>query len=410
MLLPTFLFLYNTKNLTKMMEQIAKSLFYPNFKNQQKIGAEVEFFIVYKKTRERLYISRNKMFFRDFFNFLVNKEGFERSKKSKTIIFINDDFGTISFEPGSQIEFASNPADNPQDLQNSIQNFFVLFDRFIHQYSYKNVTLYSKGYYTGGEAKEEIPMLRNERYALVHDYFSQFGDFADDMMKCTCALQLHFDYSSLPDLVKKVNRMLMAQPILLYLSSNSMSKKHKCHSFRRKVWESADPSRSGTPAGEEIYEQGSWNLYSYIEKILAAPRIFPLKPEWNFMENLDHHISILGTDVRIRKTIEIRYLDLPKEDSLFPLIDLTYSLIYDDELWEEFESILPYKFEDVPKMVRQINEVEEHTNLLWEHEIAAPLSSLLKEYAQKQELDFSPLIQKIANYKTLTRKSVQVYA
>ncbi len=393
-----------------MIEQIAKSLFYPNFKNQQKIGAEVEFFIVYKKTHKRLYISRDKMFFQDFFNFLVNKEGFERSKKSKTIIFINDDFGTISFEPGSQIEFASNPADNPEALQNSIQNFFALFDRFIHQYSYKNVTLFSKGYYTGGEAKEAIPMLRNERYALVHDYFSQFGDFADDMMKCTCALQLHFDYSSLLDLVKKVNRMLIAQPILLYLSSNSMSKKHKCYSFRRKVWENADPSRSGTPAGEEIYEQGSWNLYSYIEKILAAPRIFPIKPEWNFIENLNHHISILGTDIRIRKTIEIRYLDLPKEDSLFPLIGLIYNLIYDDELWEDFESILPYKFEDVPKMIRQINEIEEQASFLWKHQIAQPLSTLLEEYGQKQGGDFSALIQKIADYGMLSRKAAKVYA
>lgn len=392
-----------------MIEQIAKSLFYPNFNNQQKIGAEVEFFIVHKKNLKRLYISRNKMFFQDFFDFLVNQEGFERSKKSKTIIFTKDDFGTISFEPGSQIEFASNPADNPKALEREIQAFFALFNRFIHQSSYKNVTLFSKGYYTGGEAKETIPMLRNERYALVHDYFKQFGDFADDMMKCTCALQLHFDYSSVSDLVEKVNRMLLTQPILLYLSSNSRSEKEKCHSFRRKVWESADPSRSGTPAGEEIYEQGSWNLTSYIEKILAAPRIFPVKPEWDYMQNLDHHISILGTDIRIRKTIEIRYLDLPKEDSLFPLINLIYHLIYDDELWENFESILPYKFGDIPQMIWQINEMEEQASFLWQHQIAAPLRSLLKEYAQKQQLDFSPLIQKIADYDFLSKEAVKVY-
>lgn len=390
-----------------MNKQIAKTLFYPNFRDQQKIGAEIEFFIVYKDSLKRLYLSREQSFFDDLFHFLVEKVGFERSKKSKTIIFSNDDFGVISFEPGSQIEFASHPAAHPEILKKSIQNFFTLFDQFTTQYAYENVRLYRSAYYTGGEEIASIPMLENERYKLVHNHFSQFGSFADDMMKCTCALQLHFDYASLPDLVKKMNRILLAQPILLYLSSNSMSEVENCYSFRRKVLENGDPSRSGTPAGEEIFEAGTWNMSSYIKKILAAPLIFPLNPDWDYFQNLDHHISVIVTDIRVRNTIELRYLDCPKEELLFPLIQLTYSLIYDNRFWSKFEALLPYEFYEIPAICNEINHGTEQATVLWKDVFAAPFIQLLGSYGRKKGIDFSAVINKVNSYECLVNYEVE---
>lgn len=384
-----------------MINKIAESIFYPNFKKQQKIGAEIEFFLINKNTQRRLFIERDRQLFQDFFNFLVDNEGFEKSKDPKTIRFCKEDFGTISFEPGSQIEFASNPFNSSESLTESIQAFFLLFYCFKKQSNYTELDLFRNGYYTGGLPIEDIPILQNKRYSIMNAYFKQFGDFADNMMKCTCALQIHFDFSSPTDLVDKVNRMLLAKPILLYLSSNSTCKKEKCYSFRDTIWEGGDPTRTGTPAGEEIYEQGTWSLESYIEKIVGSPRIFEPNPDYDDLKNLDYHISTIFTDIRVRNTIELRYLDCPEEDLLFPLIHFTYGLIYNNSLWEKFESILPYSFSEIPEICKEINHGTERASVLWKDVIAAPLIKLLNDYGQKESTDFSTIIRKIKAYEPL---------
>lgn len=391
-----------------MIKQIEKSIFHPHFTNQQQIGVEIEFFLIHKYTRERLYLERNHQFFQDFFTFLTVSEGFEKSKDPKTTRFCKADLGQISLEPGSQVEFASNPRGNISLLKKDLDIFFELFNRFKKQYNYKHISLFRSGYYTAGEPIDKIPIMQNQRYPRMNNYFKQFGDFADNMMKCTCALQIHFDYASEADLVEKVNRMLLMKPILLYLSANFIPKKDHCYSFRELVWKSGDPSRTGTPAAESIYKLGTWSLRSYLLKILNAPEIFPPKKEnkGDFFKMLDFHISTIFTDIRVRNTIELRYLDCPKKDLLFPLIQLTCSLIYDDLFWSKFEALLPYEFHQIPEICRVINHGTQHATVLWKDVFAAPFNQLLEDYGKKKGIDFSAIIDKVHSYECLSNSKV----
>lgn len=387
------------------MNQIAETLFYPHFSPSERIGAEIEIFIVNQRTKKRLFVERDRQFFQDFFDFLL-QEGFEQPKDTKTILFHRSDFGEISFESGSQIEFSSLPFSSAEELEENIRAFYTLFERFIAQSFYRDIKLFHKGHFIGVESAERIPIITNERYSIIYDYFAERGDYADDITKFICALQIHFDFASEKDLVDKVNRILLAKPILLYLSSSSPCPSKSCYSYREEVWQKSDPIRTGTAGGEEIYTENSWSLDSYIKKILDAPRIFPADQQLDFYENLDFHISTMWTDVRVRKTIEIRYLDCPKKDLLFPLIQLTHSLIYDQQFWSKFEALLPYEFHQIPEICRAINHGTEHATVLWKDVFAVPFIQLLESYGRKKGIDFSTIIDKVNSYECLVNSEV----
>jgi glutamate--cysteine ligase len=304
--------------------------------NPRRIGAEVEFIPVESGSGQRCGIDTPGLtstlpFLRRF----GGKQGWREGTTPKgTPSFSLPAGGTLTFEPGGQLEYSSPPCRSASSLLGLLRSVVLPLRAAA---TGEGIELLTVGIDPFNPA-ERAPLLTHaKRYQRMADYLERLGPYGARMMRQTAAFQVNLDFDDEPWLRWRV--LNAATPYVVAIFANSpiyAGDRTEYRSTRAHVWHMLDPARTGLPYGEHD------PVGAYLEFALAAPAIlFPTlegehRPfgQWLALANPTpdewrDHLSTLFPEVRPRGHLELRSADAIGPDWYAAPIALTAGILYD---------------------------------------------------------------------------------
>jgi glutamate--cysteine ligase len=282
----------------------------------RRVGAEAEFIPVETSTWRRCPIEgegppATLPFLRRF----GGKQGWMETCTPKgTPCFLLPGGGTLTFEPGGQLEYSSPPCRSPSALL-ALLRAVVLPLRAAA--AGEGITLLALGIDPASSVDGAPLLLRTNRYARMAEYLERLGPAGARMMRQTASFQINLDFDDEPWLRWRV--LNAAAPYMVAIFANSSvyaGADTGCVSARAQVWRELDPARTGLP-----YAQAA-PVDAYLDFALQAPAL--LLPtlggehlrfgEWLsradlMLEEWHDHLTTLFPEVRPRGHLELRSAD-----------------------------------------------------------------------------------------------------
>jgi glutamate--cysteine ligase len=301
----------------------------------RRLGAEVEFIPVEAHSGARCQIDGEGVtsmlpFLRRF----GGRQGWRENRTPKgTPCFALPAGGTLTFEPGGQLEYSSPPCRSASALLSILRSVVLPLRAAAGN---EGIDLLTLGLDPIHES-EDVPLqLRATRYTRMAEYFAGIGPAGARMMRQTAAFQVSLDFDDEPWLRWRV--LNAAVPYVIAIFANSplyAGVRTGFQSSRAEVWRGVDNSRTGIPYDEHA------PIDAYLDFALAAPAIlFPAVDgehrafgEWLALANPSiqewrDHLTTLFPEVRPRGHFELRSPDaLPPQWYAAPLA-LTAGILY----------------------------------------------------------------------------------
>lgn len=171
--------------------------------------------------------------------------------------------------------------------------------------------------------KELIP---KDRYAFMNEYLSAISPYGPRMMRGSAATQISIDFADEEDCVRKMRVASVLAPLFALMCDNSpfFEGTRRPHPLMRtEIWKYCDPDRCNTVPG--LFNAG-FGFEAYAEYILDTPAIVVMDEEGEARydtrtfgeiyadtpmtrENVEHALSMVFPDVRMKTYVEIRPAD-----------------------------------------------------------------------------------------------------
>ena len=282
----------------------------------RRVGAETEFIPVETGTWRRCPIEGDGCCATlPFLRRHGARQGWTETRTAKgTPCFSLPDGGTITFEPGGQIEYSSPPCRSPSALL-AVMRAVVLPLRAAA--ASDGITLLAVGIDPANGIEDAPLLLRTRRYERMAEYLARRGPAGARMMRQTAAFQVALDLDDEPWLRWRV--LNAAAPYMVAIFANSAiyaGQETGYASARSQVWRELDRARTGLPWG------GREPVETYLDFALEAPAI--LLPtvggdhlrfcDWMALTDLTidewhDHLTTLFPEVRPRGHFELRSAD-----------------------------------------------------------------------------------------------------
>lgn len=356
-----------TNNLNEIIKEEKQLLnfFFSGCKTEEKIGVETEKLLIYKKDASAVKYS-------DILKILnmFDKNIWTEIKENNNVLGLKSDFGTISLEPGSQVELSLKPFENLKDIENLLSFF------------YKNLNLYAEKFaaevLNSGiqpvSTYENINVIPKQRYKYMSEYLPTKNLTPFVMMRETAGIQANFDYKSEEDAVKKLKIAIKMSPFISAVYANSPirnNKKTNFKSLRANSWLNVDEDRCGYIHKDLFDKNKHFSFEHYAQTLLDIPMIF-IQRENNFfpfnktfrdflqngymgmkatLSDWENHLSLYFPDVRLKNYIEIRNHDAQNDKMTFSVPAFWKGIIYNQNAIDEIEKILSiFTFEDYTEL------------------------------------------------------------
>ena len=279
----------------------------------------------------------------------LRRFGWQGVYEGENIIALSQkDKGSVSLEPGGQVELSGAPLDNVHqtctEVTDHLKHVKTVGDEL-------GIGMLGLGF-TPNWRRDDIHWMPKGRYKIMREYMPKVGSMGIDMMTRTCTVQINLDYSSEADMVKKLRVSLALQPLATALWANSPfteSKPNGFLSFRGNIWRDTDKARTGLIPF--AFEDGM-GFERYVDYILDVPMYFVYRDGFidasgqSFRDFLkgklpaypgqlptvadwEDHMSTAFPDVRVKSYIELRGADSGPWDSLCALPAFWVGLLYD---------------------------------------------------------------------------------
>jgi len=302
----------------------------------RRVGAETEFIPVETATGRRCSIEgEGPTATLPFVRRYGARQGWSETLTPKgTPCFTLPAGGTLTFEPGGQLEYSTPPCRSPSALL-ALLRAVVLPLRAAA--AAEGITLLAVGIDPVNPIEGAPLMLRTKRYQCMADYLARRSPAGARMMRQTAAFQVALDLDDEPWLRWQV--LNAAAPYMVAIFANSAvyaGAETGCSSARATVWRALDPARTGLPWSEVR------PVERYLEFALTAPAI--LLPavggeQVSFAEWLDRaqvtthewhdHLTTLFPEVRPRGHFELRSADAVSPQWYAAPIALAVGITYD---------------------------------------------------------------------------------
>ncbi len=265
--------------------------------------------------------------------------------------------GTISLEPGGQLELSGATLDTVHETHAEISDHLAQVKTVGDELGQGMLALG----FTPDWRREDIHWMPKGRYKIMRSYMPKVGTMGIDMMTRTCTVQVNMDYASEADMVKKLRVSLALQPVATALWANSPfteGKPNGCLSLRGKVWQNTDPDRTGMLPF--AFEDGM-GFERYVDYLLDVPMYFVYRDGYidasgqSFRDYMNgklpalpgqaptvadwiDHMSTAFPEARVKNYIELRGADSGPLDHLAALPAFWAGLLYDqaslDGAWD----------------------------------------------------------------------------
>lgn len=342
------------------------SYFKSGEKSDELIGVEFEHFLIDKHTL-RSYHYDEPGGQHDIVQSLV-KEGWTIDYQEEGCIFsVKKDGHFISFEPGGQFEISVAASDSIEKIEEHYLN--VLDD--VNRHLSDHQLLVSLGYHPKTRI-DELPLLPKARYQLMYDYLHNHGYMARNMMKGTASTQVIVDYKDEEDFTKKYRVANFLSPFVAEMFDASPVYEGEVYdeeNLRIRIWENTDISRCKYPLGvlnqpfdykryanyiagikpifipelDEIVQTGDATLFELSSKNKVSDAV------------LEHAISMVFPDVRLKKYLEIRMADALPYPLNLAVPTLIKGVFYNETILNKYyEMSLDYQGQDLIKINEQL--------------------------------------------------------
>ena len=266
--------------------------------------------------------------------------------EAANLIGLDGRWGTISLEPGGQVEWSSRPKSSLAELRRDQEQHVAAISEVG---SRLGIDWLEVG------VDPELPVERmtwmpKARYVIMRGYLGERGRLAHRMMTQTASIQCAFDYEDATDWKRKFKAASVLAPLATALFANSERvdggpSGHR--SYRQAIWRETDPDRCGLPA---VVFEPDFGLERWLDWMMSVPTLFlhrarGLVPAGGqpFVELLERtgcdaiknadwetHASTIFTDVRCYTYIEVRTADLQPDDRAFAVPTFWTGILYED--------------------------------------------------------------------------------
>lgn len=251
----------------------------------------------------------------------------ERRTCKGTPAFALPDGGTITFEPGGQVEYGAPPLPSASALARSLAGLHhALRDAAERQ----GIELLTVGIDPVNPVERAPLQLDAARYARMAEYLATIGPCGARMMRQTAALQVSLDAGSEPAARWRLLNALAPWMVALFANSPRYAGAESGHaSYRAAVWRAVDPRRTGIFQGcDPAAEYTRFALQA--PAMMLGPRGGVYEPFAAWLargeagrEDWETHLSTLFPEVRPRGYFEVRSCDaLPPERMIAPIVFL----------------------------------------------------------------------------------------
>ena len=286
---------------------------------QGRLGVEVEHFIVDAQGDPVMYSGEHGV---DWLLEQLTESFSERIVGTDDkLIGVGAEGKTVTLEPGAQVELSSGPYTNICAIEADFEKFRTEVDRILAPYGNHIVAC---GYRPKGKA-QDIELIPKKRYYFMNRYFENIGEYGKRMMRCSASTQISIDFFSASDCVRKLRLASILSPLFTLLCDNTPTfegapRTHRL--MRADVWRYCDPDRCESVPN---VADPTFAIEDYACFVLDTPAI--LVPDGDdcratsqtFGEvyaarkmtdsEIEHALSMLFTDVRLKTYLEIRPAD-----------------------------------------------------------------------------------------------------
>src|SRR3954468_19024338 len=319
-------------------------------KSQFRIGTEHEKFVFTVEGHNPVpYDGRRSI--RSLLEGMQHLLGWEPIMESENIIGMFDvtGGGAISLEPGGQFELSGAAVET---VHQTASELFSHLAQLREVAKPLGIGFLGLGM-TPNWSRADMPVMPKGRYKIMTAYMPKVGTMGLDMMYRTCTVQANLDFSSEPDMVKKLRVSLALQPVATALFANSPFTEGKPNgflSFRSEVWRDTDNNRAGMlpfafepGMGFERYVDYALDVPMYFVKRedeyidvsgmsfrdLLAGRLAALPGEVATRSDWANHVSTLFPEVRLKRYLEMRGADVGPPERIAALSAFWVGLLYD---------------------------------------------------------------------------------
>lgn len=311
------------------------------------VGMEVEKLGLDARTGQPLPYDGPGPSVRKVLEFYRGRRGADPVFEGNHLIGLDGIKGSLSLEPGGQVEWSSRPQLSTVQVQIDLEQHLA--------------TLREAGAALGIEwletavdpvhAVSEMHWVPKARYTIMRDYLGRRGRLAHRMMTQTTSVQCAFDYENPADWKRKFKAAALLSPVALALFGNSPDidgRPSGYRSFRHMIWRETDPDRCGLPP--VVFEPG-FDMERWLDWVLDVPTLFcrraqglvpaggvPFRTllarsgcEAVGIEDWETHASTIFTEVRSYTYIEIRTADLQPDDRVFAVPAFWTGILYEGQ-------------------------------------------------------------------------------
>jgi glutamate--cysteine ligase len=314
----------------------------------RRIGAEVEFIPVESLTGQRCGIdSEEGISTLPFLRRYGQAQGWREGRTPKgTPCFTLPAGGSLTFEPGGQLEYGSPPCLSASSLLALLRSVAIPLRAAA---AGEGINLLSLGIDPSNPVDRAPMLIHAKRYHRMAEYLARRGPAGARMMRQSAAFQVSLDLDDEPWLRWRVLNAAAPYVVAIFANSPIYDGERTGHqSTRAGIWRSLDPLRTGIPYNESAPVQ------AYLDFALAAPAI--LLPtvngehlpfgEWLTRTSVtgdewQDHLSTLFPEVRPRGHLELRSADAIAPEWYAAPVALTAGILYDPGTLRAAADLLP---------------------------------------------------------------------
>jgi glutamate--cysteine ligase len=360
--------LIKCEKLSMNVEDRLVNIFRMGEKDSEKLGVEFEHFLIDTKTlRSYNYHETNGQ------HFIMKKlieGGWKVDYEEEGNIFAaSKDGDAISFEPGGQFEISIRPCSSVSDVDLAYKAIMSE----INEHLLEDQALVSLGYHPKSKI-DELPLLPKERYKFMYEYLHKHGEMARNMMKGTASTQVSIDYKSEKDFIQKYRVANYLSPFIARLFDASPIFEGEIYNnknLRINIWEHTDISRCKLPTGALDKSYGYSDYANYILNIkpilmpsdegirYTEDRTVGMLAKSNYLtdQELEHAITMVFPDVRLKNFIEIRIADALPYPYNLAVPALVKGIFYNaSNLKKYYDYSLSFSDEDFVVLNRKLKE------------------------------------------------------
>ena len=272
----------------------------------------------------------------------------------------SDDGGSITLEPGGQLELSGAPLESLHETCAETGAHLRQMREITQQLE---LCMLGVGFQPLWQ-RSNISWMPKGRYKIMREYMPKRGQLGLDMMLRSCTVQVNLDYEDERDMVRKFKTSLALQPIATALFANSPFKDGQpsgLKSTRAEAWTDTDPDRCGVPG---FVFDDDFGYARWVDYILDVPMYFLHRGEdyldvsglsfrdfmagklpgfegqFPSMADFEDHVTTAFPEVRLKGYLEMRGADGGSWGNICALPALWVGLLYDDGALDAAESLI----------------------------------------------------------------------